>query len=63
MMAAQVLAIPELLENILVHADVVQLFAMQRVNPTFHDVIAGSKSIRCRMLLEPTDKHDYNQID
>ncbi|KAK4620183.1 hypothetical protein CLAFUW4_10942 [Fulvia fulva] len=52
MAAAKVLAIPELLEMILEKADPIQLFALQRVDRTFHAMILNSKRVRRRMLLE-----------
>ena len=57
--AAQVFAIPELLEIILVHVganggihDMKALFTLQRVNTTFQKVITTSKTIRQMMYLE-----------
>ncbi|KAK4620223.1 hypothetical protein CLAFUW4_10943 [Fulvia fulva] len=59
MAAARVFAIPELLELILKNANPVQLFALQRVNTASKDVIADSKLIRRRMILEHT-KNDMS---
>ena len=52
--AAQVCAIPELLENILLNVDPIQLFTLQSINSTFHDLIRDTKALRRRMCLEPS---------
>ena len=49
---ATVLAIPELLENILLHVNMRRLFTLQRINCTSHDVIASSKALRRILSLE-----------
>lgn len=65
--AAKACAVPELLENILVHIvdpkqddektqaqEMSALFRLQRVNKTFRDVISGSRALRRAMWLERT---------
>lgn len=51
----KVLALPELLENILHYLDVKQLFVIQRVNSTFKSTISTTKSLRRIIFLEPYD--------
>lgn len=50
--SAQVLDLPELLENILTNLDFNQLFAVQRVNSTFRDTMANSKKLQRMMFKE-----------
>ena len=50
--AAKVFAIPELLEDILLHLDMKQLFSLQRVNSSFHGTIKKSSPLRQKMWLD-----------
>lgn len=59
--AARTLALPEMLENILVFADPIQLFALQRVSTIFKDTITRSEHIRKRMLLDPMHVPDIEE--
>ena len=52
---AQVFTTTELLENILIHLDLEKLFAIQRVNQTFHMTVQGPQSLRRIMFLESTN--------
>ena len=49
--ASRVFGTTELLENILIHADIKDLFVMQGVNKTFSDLIATSTQLRRKMFL------------
>ena len=50
---AKVFAIPELLENILLHVSkVTDLFVLRRVNTVFRDTMKVAKALRQRMLLD-----------
>ncbi|KAK3703706.1 hypothetical protein LTR37_014284 [Vermiconidia calcicola] len=49
--ASKKLNLPELLENILIHVDIKNLFKLQRVNKTFKATIARSKEIQRKMFL------------
>ncbi|KAK4619789.1 hypothetical protein CLAFUW4_10846 [Fulvia fulva] len=61
--AAQVCAIPELLENILLNVEPFKLFTLQSVNSTFQDLIQNTKSLRRRMCLEPSvDREKVAQL-
>ena len=59
--AYKVLGIPELLEMILLHLSMKDIFVALRVNTFFRDVINGSEQLKRAMLLEPGPKHDYSQ--
>lgn len=61
--AAKVLAVPELMENILLNLPLSRLFTLQRVNSTFKGVIAGSIAIRRRMFLEPLQLNDFDEAN
>ena len=63
MSAAQVLAIPELLELILVNTDAIQLFNLRRVNTFFLDLIDSSSAIRKRMCLQLDNDDHYEDLD
>ncbi|KAK5128434.1 hypothetical protein LTR85_003102 [Meristemomyces frigidus] len=52
--AQRVMALPELLENILQHLERKQLFVIQRLNMTLNQAVSESKTLRHIMFLEPT---------
>lgn len=54
--AAKVIGVPELLENILLHLGMQQLFVVQRVNRTFKEVIRGSRRLQHAMFLLHDDR-------
>lgn len=54
--AAQVFAIPELLEMILTHADIKTLLRSQSVNKLFHATTLTSKTLRRNLYLDPTKR-------
>lgn len=60
--AAQVFAITELLESILLHVPPVKLYTLQRVNQTFCATIAGSTQLLQKMGLSTTDLDDPDSI-
>ncbi|USW55733.1 hypothetical protein Slin15195_G090520 [Septoria linicola] len=51
--SARVFGITELMEMILLEVDPIQLFALQRVNNHCKEIIAESKDLQKRMLLDP----------
>lgn len=59
--AEKVFAVPELLENILKHLPLEDLFVFQRVNAIFQGFIKQSKAIRKAMLLEAPSEVDYRR--
>ncbi|KAK4620194.1 hypothetical protein CLAFUW4_10961 [Fulvia fulva] len=61
--APQVFAIPELLENILLHVDAVNLYLLEHTIKAFKGVMAGSRALRKRMFKEgAADLDDFSDF-
>lgn len=60
--ASKTVGIPELLESILVHADLKSLFVFQRVSKTFQATINRSRRIRQAMFLEHLPSEDSSPL-
>ena len=60
--SGRVFAITELLELILLEADTIQLFALQRVNSPFRDIIKTNKDLRKRMLHDESHRATLEEV-
>ena len=57
--AAQVFAVPELLDNILCNLPLINIVGVMRVNSTFRDLVETSLPLRRKTFMEPSTTMDF----